>query len=147
MKCCRICKQNKDLFEFVKSKAFKSGFDTICLECSRQKVKNWRKAGKRHSAKESKLYYDRYPEKRRYTSALRRASKMRATPAWANLGKIKEIYQNCPEGFHVDHIIPLQNNLVCGLHVENNLQIIPAKLNLQKGNDFNGTGKHAIHRE
>ena len=31
----------------VHNKAFKDGIDTICLDCSRQKVKEWRKHNKR----------------------------------------------------------------------------------------------------
>jgi hypothetical protein len=57
-----------------------------------------------------------------------------ATPKWANLDKIKEIYMNCPKGYHVDHIIPLQGVGICGLHVENNLQYLPAIENIRKGN-------------
>lgn len=40
---CRVCLQNKEQHYFVKNKSFRSGIDTICLECSRQKVKEWRK--------------------------------------------------------------------------------------------------------
>lgn len=43
MKICRACKQEKDPSLFVKNKAFSTGVDTICLECSRQRVKEWRK--------------------------------------------------------------------------------------------------------
>ena len=59
-----------------------------------------------------------------------------ATPPWANLQEIKRIYDECPEGYHVDHIIPLQGELVSGLHVENNLRAIPALDNLRKHNKF-----------
>ena len=67
---------------------------------------------------------------------LRQANKINATPKWANLEKIKEIYLNRPEGYHVDHIVPLVNKNVCGLHVENNLQYLTAKENIKKGNKF-----------
>jgi len=64
----------------------------------------------------------------------RRASKLNAIVAWTNIEKIKEIYKNCPKGYHVDHIIPLQGKNVSGLHVENNLQYLTAKQNTSKGN-------------
>lgn len=67
--------------------------------------------------------------------AKRRADKFNAIPKWSNLKKIKEIYKNCPKGYHVDHIIPLKGVNVCGLHVENNLQYLTAKENILKSNN------------
>lgn len=64
------------------------------------------------------------------------ARKAQRTPKWANLETIKEFYSKCPEGYHVDHIIPLNGELVCGLHVENNLQYLTAQENIQKSNKF-----------
>lgn len=57
-----------------------------------------------------------------------------ATPSWADLDAIREFYFNCPEGYHVDHIIPLNGKNVSGLHTMENLQYLPALDNLKKSN-------------
>lgn len=69
-----------------------------------------------------------------YYAAKRKSAKLQAIPKWADLNKIKEIYKNCPEGYHVDHIFPLRGENSCGLHVENNLQYLTAEENMRKGN-------------
>ena len=77
-------------------------------------------------------------------TAKRRAAKLKALPNWLTkeeLEQIKELYTCAQmfklytgEEYHVDHIIPLQGENVCGLHVPWNLQVIPAKENLSKSN-------------
>lgn len=64
----------------------------------------------------------------------KRAKKLQATPKWVNLEELKQIYINCPDGYHVDHIIPLNNKIVSGLHVPWNLQYLPARENIRKSN-------------
>jgi hypothetical protein len=70
--------------------------------------------------------------------------KRNATPAWLSefdLLAMKCKYQVAAmlnkhgvEPWHVDHIVPIRGKDVCGLHVPWNLQVIPAKDNLSKGN-------------
>ena len=73
----------------------------------------------------------------------RRGALRKQCPKWADKDKIKEIYKEAQEltelfgiQFHVDHVVPLNGKLVMGLHVPNNLQILTAKENLEKGNKF-----------
>lgn len=49
---------------------------------------------------------------------------------------INRFYKERPEGYHVDHIIPINHPLVCGLHCIANLQYLTAEENLKKGNSF-----------
>lgn len=81
-------------------------------------------------------YRKKHPHKYKAKLAKRRAIKKQAIPVWANLEKIKEVYKNCPKGYQVDHIIPLQSDLVCGLHVDYNLQYLTPEENQRKWNKF-----------
>lgn len=73
----------------------------------------------------------------------RNAQKKQAVPKWANEFFIEEAYHLAAlrtkmlgYPWHVDHIVPLQSKLVCGLHVHNNLRVIPGSENLAKGNRY-----------
>lgn len=78
--------------------------------------------------------------------ALRRASKRSATPPWLtkeDKETISELYTICQmfklytgQEYHVDHIVPLVNRNICGLHISCNLRIVPAFENLSKNNKF-----------
>lgn len=122
-------------------------------------VKSWRKqfcctshasiysASKRYGSKahprttaEAKAHFLTYANV--YSTEKQSRTKI-ATPIWANKDKIKDIYKAARKltestgiPHEVDHIIPLSNKLVCGLHVENNLQILPKDENRKKYNKF-----------
>lgn len=99
---------------------------------SRMPYNEWRKADRA-----------KHPGKYTAQQSLSRATKNNRTPAWANLKKIERVYQLAAwaskfidEPLHVDHIIPMRGKFISGLHVENNLQILPRNENSVKGNKF-----------
>jgi hypothetical protein len=73
-------------------------------------------------------------------STARRAKIVGATPLWADIDAIKDFYIAASafklytgQEYHVDHIVPIKGKTVCGLHVQNNLQLLLAKDNQSKG--------------
>lgn len=59
------------------------------------------------------------------------------TPDDADLKLIQQIYENCPAGYEVDHIVPISKG---GLHHQDNLQYLPWLENRRKSNKLNGLG-------
>lgn len=87
------------------------------------------------------LYRKKFPEKAAAQVRMRQARKVQAMPTWANQARIEEFYKSARDmtvltgiQHHVDHIIPLRGKLVCGLHNEFNLQVLPAAVNQAKSN-------------
>ena len=54
--------------------------------------------------------------------------------------EIRLWYMNCPEGYEVDHIVPITNDVVCGLHVPWNFQYLTINENRSKMNYFETPG-------
>lgn len=89
------------------------------------------------------------PEKMAALLAKRRAAKLQRTPKWLSADDfwlIEQAYEIASLrskatniAWHVDHIYPLQGELVSGLHVPTNLQVIPWFENLSKANKFEVT--------
>lgn len=105
-----------------------------CIHCARQRISMWREDNSEHIKEYHSKYLTDNPVKNRIKQSKRRASVLGATPPWADLEAIAAVYASCPEGYHVDHIIPLKGKNVCGLHVSWNLQHLLGVENLKKGN-------------
>lgn len=100
------------------------------LEKKRADRREWYRKNYRRIYEKNKQFF---AEKR----AVKRAREVRARPAWADKKIIRDFYQEAKyQQMHVDHIIPLKHPMVCGLHVEHNLQLLSPVENLKKGNKF-----------
>lgn len=69
------------------------------------------------------------------------AKKRKATPAWADFAAMQAFYDlaellTVESGmrYEVDHIVPLRSAIVCGLHNQFNLAVLPQAANRSKGN-------------
>lgn len=152
-KVCTGCAVQKTLDAFCKQKTGKYGVRAVCRECRRSELVKppgyWAAvyAGRKHKDNARDRYEQRRqarkqnPAKFSARAMLRVALKKRSTPAWADLVAILAVYEQAArmksetgQKFHVDHIVPLQSDLVCGLHVHWNLQVLPAAENISKGN-------------
>ena len=109
-------------------------------EANPEKVAEYRRRTKERAAPRDKAktrqYYEDNKDQWKRHKATRRAKKLDAQPDWVDTRALAEIYTNCPEGYEVDHEVPLNNKLVCGLHVPWNLKPIPKIENRQKSNKF-----------
>jgi len=167
-KLCSKCDIIKSYDCFYKHKGYKDGYGSYCKLCYKSYhkkynadnyerkqfiKKRWEKNNKEHLQNWRKEYDSKYikknSEKINSYNAGRRAERISAIPSdirKRDYSKIKEIYSDAkdcqwlPESkLEVDHIIPLKNKKVCGLHVSWNLQILPRKQNNTKKNKFDGT--------
>ena len=162
-KFCPKCNKTLPVDSFFKNKSKKDGLQGYCKIC---KCLCDRKYDSEHRDKINKYARDRrfadekrqshlralkkYREQNKAIRAKlqmnRKSAKLQRTPSWLtefDKLKIQCYYQvaamrskESGQTWHVDHIIPLQGKNVCGLHVLNNLQIIPAIENMRKNNHY-----------
>lgn len=125
-----------------------------------ERVKAWRRANYERTAegrrKNAREWYQNNWDRARQSRAewakanpgriaaakvARKAAVRTATPAWADMQAIADMYamaieKTTTEGvqYHVDHIVPIKSRLVCGLHVHWNLQVLLGSDNIRKSN-------------
>ncbi len=128
--CCSVlCRKKLAVHRastwYLNNKEKKAGYDCLYRDRTRDRQRM-----------ASKRFRVNHPGRKNADTAKRRADTILRTPIWASLDEIRKIYENCPEGYHVDHIIPLRGKHVSGLHVETNLQYLPAIENMKKSNHY-----------
>jgi hypothetical protein len=161
-KHCTKCKQMLDVSNFWKNGKY---YKSRCKPCTKEDLAPYLLANKEYIANRLKAYKEKhkdtvlkngreyqntYRKEKKYKvnalNRLRKYQKMQRTPSWLTLDDkwfMEEVYHLAQLrtkmlGFewHVDHIIPIKGENVSGLHVPNNLRVIPAKENLSKNNKF-----------
>jgi hypothetical protein len=155
---CRACVRLRNVKFYAENRERERARASAYRAANRQEVlaglARWHEENREHSVAYRARNADRFNERSREWSKAnpdikrrqwqkRRAVERQATPSWANRFFMAEAYRLARlrtsmlgQGWHVDHIVPLQSDLVCGLHCEANLRVIPAPDNRAKFNTY-----------
>ncbi len=158
MKRCCECGLCKPIGDFHKSKKHPQGASPRCRSCAVKVASAWYVANKdRKRAYDTKrreekrpLYRaasrrnrKKNPGKKNADTQARRAAFAKRMPPWVTKDDCSAFYEMAARvsrclgiPHHVDHIVPLRGRLVSGLHVPLNLRVIPASVNVAKGNRY-----------
>lgn len=160
---CKLCEKDKynknKEYHRKRTREYYSKNSEICRDKSREWRKNNPekvKAQKKRNYEKHKEHYKQYKKEyhknrwendeqyrinSRQNCHNRRKALKQATPEWSDSLEISKIYERARDisiktgvQMHVDHIIPLRGENVCGLHIAENLQILTAEDNITKSN-------------
>jgi hypothetical protein len=157
-KRCLSCEILQPLEDFYNDKKNPDGKMNECICCNKFKRALYRQNNREkerirnrtYGAANKELIKNRVqrwrvnnPGKERAKRRMREVQKLNACPPWAQKGVVrKEILAHylhaewlekvTGEKMHVDHIVPLCNDFVCGLHVPSNLMVLTASDNMSK---------------
>lgn len=124
-------------------KAYKRQYHAMNRERIMARVTKWVSENRERARELRRLSSKRHPLTNLLKRNKRRAAKVGAYVAWADRDAIAMFYRLAKKltaetgiRHEVDHIVPLVNPNVCGLHVPWNLQVLTREENARKGNRY-----------
>lgn len=158
MKTCTKCQTTKLFDGFYKRSRAPDGHEAWCKVCRLAHNRAWLAKNKDRHGALTRSWYERNKDQhlvnskewyaanrhRKLATTTAREERCRlATPVWANREAIVALYaqakhmtQETGIQHDVDHIVPLRGKTVSGLHVPENLRVIPSAENKRKAAKF-----------
>ena len=141
---CRLCATAMSKAWQAANRERQAAYVKVWRSKNKEHIKEYERATKERKSATNKAWKSINPDRLNFYTAKRRAAQLERTVPWADLVSIQAIYSEAKRltettgvKHHVDHVIPLQGELVSGLHVESNLQVLTAQENCSKSNKFN----------
>ena len=152
-KICGKCKEDKPLDKFVKKRDGRFGVSWSCKKCrhedgskyyfdNKSRINSYKQLPEEKSRQRKWRQANQHVKN--FHAASWRAQRKLATPKWLNKDQVQQMKNLYKEArslskitniqHHVDHILPLNNEMLSGLHVPWNLQILIYRDNIQKSN-------------
>ena len=145
---CKMCRKGEHTQRYEDNKETYNKRAIEWRKTNPEKVKTtqkkYREANKQKRSEYLKTWVEHNRGRVNAYNATRHAAKKLRTPSWLtdfDKLKIECLYQlaamysrESDVVWHVDHIVPLQGDNVCGLHVPWNLRVVTASENLRKYN-------------
>jgi hypothetical protein len=128
-----------------KVRAYSAKWNAANPEQRREIERSWRARNPdrvaAHNSKAGRKWASNNKGRRLASVRARQLAKRQRTPAWADHVMIRAYYETAAEltvatgiPHEVDHVIPLQGELISGLHVHDNLRILTRSENRSKQN-------------
>ena len=156
---CKACHSERNKKYYQDNRLREDSKKKEWIENNREKVRQYNKNYKARYTEQFRDGVRKWKQENPWAKTVwnhkRRTTKLNAWAKWdseltelvtqeaAHLAKLRELKTGIK--WHVDHVIPLIGKNVCGLHVWNNLAVIPAHVNVRKSNKLLSNTADLLH--